>query len=1002
MSAAPKLSRRPDARWLSNMLAMQPFANRQRRQAFAGFVCAVALAFSGNVSRGEDKPAATAAKPAAAEEEETPSIAPPAAAPQAKAPEPAPSTDGKLTFNFRYQPWQEVLDWFADQNGLSLLMESPPPGTFNYRDGRTYTPAEALDVLNSVLLTKGYTLVRHDRMLVVVNLEDGIPPNLVSDVPLAELDQRGQYELIRVLFPVYNMTPEAAAKEVEPMLGPQGSVIALPQAHQIAVTETGGRLRAIRSVINSVERPATDAHNIREFTLKYLSVDDAMPFLRQMLNIPTDAFATPDGLLHLGKDVTGWKLLAQGTPDRVARVDEVLKLIDVTDAASGISGAPQLEVYPIISADPASVLQVLQTLLGGDTSVKLAVDPISGHLVAVARPAQQATIRATIEQMQRDARQVAVIPLSSVDPQVAVLSINKLFGGLDKDKPDPSAPRVDADPTTRSLLVRGTGGQITQIRELLQQLGESGEGSATAKSKEHVRLLPLTGAAARSAISQIQQVWPTLRPNAIRVVTPAQTIQTYRPSDSNEPSPAAAPADNPGGKGNQPSGLQEMLNAVPPPVPAAKQPQEDDNSSDKSYNSSRDSDKSAASAGSPMRFAELLQYVDNQVSPTGPSRKGAPIVVAAGPGGILVASDDLEALDDFEQLLTTVAGRSSTTGREYAVFYLKYAKAGSIADVLSAIFGGSTARGGGGGLMNNIAGAALGDMGGGLMGDLLLGGGGAASASGFTSAAVDIVPDVRLNALVVRAKPADLDTVEQLLRVLDQRVGPEEVEADLRPRLIPVVHTAASEIAQVVQQIYQDRMSGGTSGPTSPQDMLKLLRGSRGGQDLDQQVQKMSIGIDTRSNSLVVRAPDPLFEEVKALVAELDQGNLDSPETTRVVSLRHTNSSTVQKALTSMLGSMAISSGNKSASTTSPPAARPEENQDDQARRDFRRQMEMLQQMRDLQRLQDGGPGFGPPGGPGGGRGGRGRGGFGGPGGGPNGGGGQDGGGGRGNRGGGN
>jgi hypothetical protein len=79
-------------------------------------------------------------------------------------------------------------------------MESPPPGTFNYSDTRTYSPAEALDVLNGVLLTKGYTLVRHGRMLVVVNLEDGIPPNLVPDVSLAELDQRfagGQSEVNR-------------------------------------------------------------------------------------------------------------------------------------------------------------------------------------------------------------------------------------------------------------------------------------------------------------------------------------------------------------------------------------------------------------------------------------------------------------------------------------------------------------------------------------------------------------------------------------------------------------------------------------------------------------------------------------------------------------------------------------------------------------------------------------------------------------------------------------
>jgi type II secretory pathway component GspD/PulD (secretin) len=963
------------------MIVTPTCSNRWLRIAAAALIALSTLVTFNSVARGEDKSAAATEKPAAAPKspEAAPAAtAPASAAPQAKPPEPAAPSDGKLTFSFRYQPWQDVLDWFADQNGLSLLMESPPPGTFNYRDAHRYSPAEALDVLNSVLLTKGYTLVRHDKMLVVVNLEDGIPPNLVSDVPLAELDQRGQYELIRVLFPVYNMTPEAAAKEVEPMLGPQGSVVVLPQAHEIAVTETGGRLRAIRSVINSVERPDAGALSIRDIPLKYLSVDDAMPYLRQMLNIPTDAFATPDGLLHLGKDVSGWRLLAQGTPDRVARVEEVLKLIDVPDASNGITGAPQLEVYPITSADPQAVLTVLQTLLAGDASVKLAVDPISGHLVAVARPGQQATIRATIEQMQRDARQVAVIPLSSVDPQVAVLSINKLFGGLDKDKPDPTAPRVDADPTTRSLLVRGTGGQVQQIRDLLKQLGESGEGAVSAKSKDHVRLLPLTGAAARSALSQIEQVWPTLRTNTIRVVTPAQTIQTYRPSDANESSPAAVPADAPHEGSSQLQDLQQMLDAAPQPEPATKQPHDDGSSSDKSSDKSTPAGDKSASGTVPMHFAELLHYVDNQVSRAGPSRSGAPIVVAPGPGGVLIASDDLEALDEFEELLTTVSGRSSTTGREYAVFYLKYAKAGSIADVLSAIFGGSAARGGGG-LVNNIAGAALGEVGGGLMGDLLLGGGGAASTGGFTSSAVDIVPDARLNALVVRAKPADLDTVEQLLRVLDQRVGPEEVLADLRPRLIPVQHTQASQIAQVVQQIYADRMAGGSSGQPSPVDMLKMLRGGRNGQDIDQQVQKMSIGIDARSNSLVVRAPDPLFEEVKALVAELDQGTLDSPETTRVVSLRHTNSSAVQKALTSMLGNLAVTSGTKSATSTAASTVG-DNSPGDQSQRDFRRQMETLQEMRQLQMMQGGGPGFGPPGfgGPGGPGGPGGRGGFGG------------------------
>ena len=231
--------------------------------------------------------------------------------------------------------------------------------------------------------------------------------------------------------------------------------------------------------------------------------------------------------------------------------------------------------------------------------------------------------------------------------------------------------------------------------------------------------------------------------------------------------------------------------------------------------------------------------------------------------------------------------------------------------------------------------------------------------------------------------PSDLDTVEQLLKVLDQRTGPEDVEAEAQARPIPVYNTTASDIASIVQQVYQDRMTG-ASGVMSPQDMMKMIRG---GNNVEQQVPKMSIAVDTRNNMLIVRAPDPLFEEVKALVADLDNAVGDSPEVTRVVSLKHTNSSAVQKALTSVLGN--VKTNTTSAQTTTQTASNnnDEESPEDRMRRAMRRNWEMMQEMR---RAQEGGGG-----GPGGGGGDRGRffrggggpGGFGGPGGGPGGGG---------------
>ena len=191
LTPAWSVNMRNSSRW-SYVLAMLPAI----AILVAIFVVGSPAVAQDRTSARPDRDAVTAAAPADTE----------AIADEAR--ETAAAHDGKLVFNFRYQPWQDVLDWFAEQAGLSLLLESPPPGTFNYRDSRAYTPSEALDVINSVLLTKGYTLVRSGRMLVLVNLEDGVPPNLVLDVPLDELDERGEFELIRVLFPVWNMTAE--------------------------------------------------------------------------------------------------------------------------------------------------------------------------------------------------------------------------------------------------------------------------------------------------------------------------------------------------------------------------------------------------------------------------------------------------------------------------------------------------------------------------------------------------------------------------------------------------------------------------------------------------------------------------------------------------------------------------------------------------------------------------------------------------------------------------
>jgi type II secretory pathway component GspD/PulD (secretin) len=866
------------------------------------------------------------------------------------------AANGKLTINFRFQPWKEVIDWYAQQAGLSLVLESPPPGTFNYQDTREYTPTEALDVLNSVLLTKGYTLVRKGRMLLVVNLEDGIPPNLVTDVPLAELEARGEYELVRVLFRVRGMTPEEAAAELQSLVGPQGSIVVLAKAGMIQVTETAGRIRTIRDVIEAIDDPVSATGEIRQYQLKHALVDDLLPVLRPMLGIPDQTLAAADGSLQLAPDLVSNKLLAQGKRSTLARLDELVKMLDIPDptGANRVAETPQLEVYPVTGSDPAAVLAVLQTLMAGSELTRLATDPATGNLVALATPTQHATIRATLLQMQQDARQIEVIPLSTVDPQTAVLAISKLFNkSTDPTKPDPLAPTIDADLSTNTLLVRASPAQITQIRDLLKQMGDSGE--VAVGSRGNVRMIPLSGSEIESALSQLEKVWPTIRPNKIRVVTPSSTIPSYRPGEQS--TPAADEAD---------SLMEELLRELPAPR-------------DRGANSGK---RVRAVFAAETTAAPEEDPVAKPQAASKPSVPGAPIVIAPGANGTIISSDDLEALDEFERLLSSAVSTSGTSGRQFAVFYLKYAEANTAAAVLGKVFGGSSG-GTGGSLLGDIAGAAVGQAGGGLMGDLLGLGGAAAAGSGFTSAGVSIVPDLRLNALIVYALQDDLDTVDQLLRILDQRIGPEKIEAGGKARLIPVYNTSATAVATVVKEVYKDRLEGsggggGGGGQPNPEEFMRMMRGAMRGGDAasaEPEPDKMSIGIDERSNSLVVRASDPLFEQVEALVKQLDEEGLEKPQATQVVRLKGTNSAALKSAITSLLGDK-VKTSSSMASTDAPQPPQPnqaeqqrreeqqqaEDRQRDERRREFfRRMIEMQQQGGGGDRGGRGGRG-GPPG----------------------------------------
>lgn len=804
----------------------------------------------------------------------------------------------KLRFSFRYAPWSDVIEWFAARASLSLIMDAPPQGTFNYTDSREYTPAQAIDLLNSVLLTKGYTLVRRDQMLMVINLEDGIPPNLITEVPLEELDRYGEYELVRCLFTLRSTRAEDAEEEISRLLGPQGKVDLLASANQLAITETAGRLRTFRKILQASETK-NSLGNATTFSLQFVRANTVIESWRKLMGVPEEENAIADGSLRVAKGRTSKQLVATGEAHRVGEFADLVRILDAPVGGGAGIDAPQIEVYPVTDADPASVLSVMEELLVDSEEVRLATDPKTGSLVALATPQEHATIRATIDQMQQDGRLVEVIRLRSVDPQLAMLSIEKLFGPEEgSEEPDSNAPRVDANPMTRSLLIRGSAAQIRDIRTLLVKMGEDDSekgGRGLGSGRGNLRVIPVNAAMARRAMEQLNAIWPTVRKNRIRTVTPSSSIRGLRPADRPLPKLDEAPPSSPRTRnsGSRPTLERGVIGTQSDDVTSTSQ------------------------RGSLLHIpgAAKSHYVVNQLPATRAARgdddgtQPPDIIVTLGDQGLLIASEDTEALDEFEQLFGTLSDRLFTGSRELAIYYLKYAKADVAAEFLKQFVGGGGAGASSGGtLLGNLAGAALGGGGGGIMGSLLgLGGGNSSSAR--ISGGTTVIADPRLNAVVVQATPKELDFIEDLLKVLDTATGPERIETVPRPRAIPILNADVDEIANIVRSVYATRLAG-TGGQQarqpSPEDFIRAMSGQkntgRSIQDSVSEQVRITVSVDKRRNVLLVVAPDSTFREIEELVRELDFAVPELTETIRYGRAAGSSPEIIRGALTTIIG----------------------------------------------------------------------------------------------------
>ncbi|MEX2286627.1 MAG: secretin N-terminal domain-containing protein [Planctomycetaceae bacterium] len=649
---------------------------------------------------------------------------------------------------------------------------------------------------------------------------------------IEEMERQGQGRTSHV-YRLRNGDPYAAAT-IFATLTPRAQVAVDTRSRTLVVSATAADHTKIKSTIEQMESDDKDgqAPQLKSYSLKSSDPTTLVTMLQTMYATHPEA--------RFSADPKSGTVVAIATP---AQHETIRALVDEVDGGSQGDQSATIEVYSLEGRDADSVLEMIAALTARQTpKVDLSLERQSNQLVAVARPEQHAMIRAAINRLQTDERQLEVFALEVVEPASAELAIETLFRNTDGTAKT-NAPIVDSDRQLNQLYVRASKAQLDDIRRLLVKMGESDLAISGAGSEKRLRVVPFSGDT-RAAVSEIERVWPQIRRNAIRVVVPSAVAPTLRRGgEQDSPSghqPQPKPAVDPKAQYSVPP---EEVETKQQPVKAVKPVDEAEQKALDSANAANEKQKS-------------------------PSEGTSPVIISPGSGSITIASDDTEALNQLEALLRAMSrGTGGPRGRDYVVYSLRNASAERTALTLQQLF-----RSGGLG----------------------------SSASGR----VTVASDQRLNAIVVHGSRIDRETIEELLRVLDSPDVPDSLASN-RPRLIPVKNTEAARIEEIVRDLYKSQLTQGGGRPPIPvpsgvsQEVAAAIQqaNAAGSGPL------LTLGVDELTNSLVVMAPATLFSEIDKLVHELDEAAVDGgARELTIIPLKKTNTPRVQEALQTIFG----------------------------------------------------------------------------------------------------
>jgi type II secretory pathway component GspD/PulD (secretin) len=306
----------------------------------------------------------------------------------------AQSTNG-VRLDFRGASLSQVLDALSDSAGFVIVNQSQVSGTVELWSKGSVTRDEAVELLNSALQAKGYTVIRNGRILTIANLDRAKTADLdvVTGSDPEVVKKSGT--LVTQIIPVRYADASRLVNNLRPLLPPSATLSVNESANALILVDTKTAIRRMLQVVSALDTASARASAVKVFPLRYADAKDLATTVQEMFATsggsqvssggsstapsfgPTGESANSSGT---GRTATAAKVVA--TADERANSLIVAAPADLMPSVANLvqqldqdaNDLTVMRIFRLRNADPAELVEQLGQLFPDETGTESSQD----------------------------------------------------------------------------------------------------------------------------------------------------------------------------------------------------------------------------------------------------------------------------------------------------------------------------------------------------------------------------------------------------------------------------------------------------------------------------------------------------------------------------------------------------------------------------------------------------------------------------------------------------